>query len=297
MSAAHRVFFGLVLVLLSGALAYGVYAEEDPQPVPPADPPAPAGGPEPAAGPPQLGNRVTENGQRVGREQMWPAPTAEDWAKPVLITFQRTWDDAVAVSKETGKPILICINMDGEIASEHYAGVRYRQPEIAELYEPYVCVHRLRLPPQPARLRRRGAPHPLPALRQRDLRRAHLDRAGHLREVLRREAHRAAPHRGRPRGEGGLRRLLRQRHRLGVRRDPRGTGRPSAAEARDRPRATARSWSASRAATPTTGAPSRPPTRRATRNSSRLCSRQPSSTATPPSSTSCAWRSSGWTST
>ena len=30
--------------------------------------------------------------------------------------------------------------MDGEIASEHYAGVRYRQPEIATLYEPYVCV-------------------------------------------------------------------------------------------------------------------------------------------------------------
>jgi len=71
---------------------------------------------------------------------MWPAPTAEDWAKPCLITFQRTWEDAVTVSRETGKPILVCINMDGEIASEHYAGVRYRQPEIAALYEPYVCV-------------------------------------------------------------------------------------------------------------------------------------------------------------
>jgi tetratricopeptide (TPR) repeat protein len=74
------------------------------------------------------------------REAMWPAPTAEDWKKPVLLTFQRTWADAVAVSKETGKPILVCINMDGEIASEHYAGVRYREPEIAKLYEPYVCV-------------------------------------------------------------------------------------------------------------------------------------------------------------
>jgi tetratricopeptide (TPR) repeat protein len=30
--------------------------------------------------------------------------------------------------------------MDGEIASEHYAGIRYRDPEIARLYEPYVCV-------------------------------------------------------------------------------------------------------------------------------------------------------------
>src|SRR5262245_10743690 len=60
----------------------------------------------------------------------WPAPTAEDWQRPVLVKFQRTWEDAVALSKETRKPILVCINMDGEPASEHYAGVRYRQPEI-----------------------------------------------------------------------------------------------------------------------------------------------------------------------
>jgi len=74
------------------------------------------------------------------REQMWPAPTAEDWQKPCLITWQRTYEDALAESRATGKPILVCINMDGEIASEHYAGVRYRQAEIAALYEPYVCV-------------------------------------------------------------------------------------------------------------------------------------------------------------
>ncbi|MBW2415601.1 MAG: hypothetical protein JRG76_13940 [Deltaproteobacteria bacterium] len=79
-------------------------------------------------------------GQGLTREQMWPAPTAEDWKKPCLITWQRTWEDAVAVSRETGKPILVCINMDGEIASEHYAGVRYRQPEVTALYEPYVTV-------------------------------------------------------------------------------------------------------------------------------------------------------------
>ena len=71
---------------------------------------------------------------------MWPAPTAEDWKRPCLITWQRSFEDAVAVSKETEKPILICVNMDGEIASEHYAGIRYRQPDIAALYEPYVCV-------------------------------------------------------------------------------------------------------------------------------------------------------------
>lgn len=76
----------------------------------------------------------------VNREQMWFAPTAEDWAKPCLIAWQRSWEDALAVSQETRRPILICVNMDGEIASEHYAGVRYRQPEIAAIYEPYVCV-------------------------------------------------------------------------------------------------------------------------------------------------------------
>jgi hypothetical protein len=78
--------------------------------------------------------------RRVWRESTWPAPTAEDWKKPVLLDFQRTWDDALALAKETGRPILICINMDGEIASEHYAGIRYRDPEIAALYEPYVAV-------------------------------------------------------------------------------------------------------------------------------------------------------------
>jgi tetratricopeptide (TPR) repeat protein len=74
------------------------------------------------------------------REQMWVAPTAEDWKKPCLLTFQRTWEDALDVSRRSGRPILVCVNMDGEIASEHYAGVRYRQPEMAALYEPYVCV-------------------------------------------------------------------------------------------------------------------------------------------------------------
>ena len=79
-------------------------------------------------------------GQAQGRAGIWYPPTAEDWKKPVLVTFQRTWEDAVAVAHETGHPILVCINMDGEPASEHYAGIRYRQPDIAKLYEPYICV-------------------------------------------------------------------------------------------------------------------------------------------------------------
>ncbi len=76
----------------------------------------------------------------ASRESMWPAPTAEDWKLPCLVAWQRTFDDAVKVAKATGKPILVCVNMDGEIASEHFAGIRYRRPETAKLYEPYVCV-------------------------------------------------------------------------------------------------------------------------------------------------------------
>ncbi|MCR9248126.1 MAG: hypothetical protein NXI31_24110 [bacterium] len=100
-----------LLAVLSGGVATGLLAQET--------------GPRPAG---------------LVPERMWPAPTAADWAKPTIIQWQRTWADAVRLSQETKKPILVCVNMDGEIASEHYAGIRYRDPEVAKLYEPYVCV-------------------------------------------------------------------------------------------------------------------------------------------------------------
>jgi hypothetical protein len=56
------------------------------------------------------------------------------------VPFQRTWEDALAVAKETGRPILVCVNMDGEIASENWAGKRYRDPEHARMMAPYVTV-------------------------------------------------------------------------------------------------------------------------------------------------------------
>src|ERR1700752_1552247 len=73
-------------------------------------------------------------------ESTWPAPTAEDWARPVLVHWQRTFEDAPRVARETNRPIMACVNMDGEVASENWAGVRYRQEETARLLEPYVCV-------------------------------------------------------------------------------------------------------------------------------------------------------------
>lgn len=139
---ARRLAFpwSVALAVLLGVA--GAYAQEGasgpvPPPAPQPDAPQPGERPLPAPGP---GGGSREGGLRTGREQMWPAPTDADWEKPVLVTWQRSWADAVAVARETGRALLVCINMDGEIASEHYAGVRYRQPEIAALYEPYVCV-------------------------------------------------------------------------------------------------------------------------------------------------------------
>jgi tetratricopeptide (TPR) repeat protein len=120
MSPVARLALGLLLSAVAVAQDGGQSSGAPPAP------PSPPG----QSGTPALGSR----------EATWPAPTAEDWKKPCLITWQRTYEDALAVSRETKKPILVCINMDGEIASEHYAGVRYRQPEIAKLYEPYVTV-------------------------------------------------------------------------------------------------------------------------------------------------------------
>jgi len=141
----------LCLAIAGLFLAPALAEEEDEKPKPEAkkdDPPKPKDGESKKHDPkarttgadPSMptGPRTPPRGS--ARERMWVAPTAEDWKKPCLITFQRTWEDALAVSKETGKPILVCVSMDGEIASEHYAGKRYREPAIAELYKPYVCV-------------------------------------------------------------------------------------------------------------------------------------------------------------
>lgn len=78
--------------------------------------------------------------QGMTQEDMWPAATAEGWKKPVLIHWQRTFDDALRVAKAKHQPILVAVNMDGEIASEHYAGIRYREPETATLMSAYACV-------------------------------------------------------------------------------------------------------------------------------------------------------------
>jgi tetratricopeptide (TPR) repeat protein len=123
------------------APAFAQDAGTPPVPAPEADPLL---GPRPGeslpGGPPPAADGGVAPGFPASREGMWPAPTDADWEKPCLITFQRTWEDAVAVARETNKALLICISMDGEVASENWAGKRYRDPAVAALYEPYVCV-------------------------------------------------------------------------------------------------------------------------------------------------------------
>ncbi len=137
----HRC--ALLLVLLVSSIDSKAATQEKAQDAPPAAPPQERDAPNAPGAPSKDAMRMgspPSMPQDSSRESMWPAPSAEDWKQPYLITWQRTWDDALRVSKATGKPILICVNMDGEIASEHYAGIRYRRPETAKLYEPYVCV-------------------------------------------------------------------------------------------------------------------------------------------------------------
>jgi hypothetical protein len=158
MQAPHaRIPSSLLVLAFSTALAAAAGAPQD-TPVAPQKPAESAGAstaPTSPAGPestprPQGGAAPSKDSFRFGsppalpegmsEPQIWPAATAEGWAKPVAIKWQRSFDDALKVSRASGRPILVAVNMDGEIASEHFAGVKYRDPAIGELLAPYVCV-------------------------------------------------------------------------------------------------------------------------------------------------------------
>jgi tetratricopeptide (TPR) repeat protein/Ca2+-binding EF-hand superfamily protein len=57
-----------------------------------------------------------------------------------LIPWQRTLEDALALAEATGKPLLVCVNTDGETASDALARGRYSNPEFAELAAGFVPV-------------------------------------------------------------------------------------------------------------------------------------------------------------
>ncbi len=60
--------------------------------------------------------------------------------RPPLMPWQRTLDDALAIAAATGKPLLVCVNMDGENASEALAWGRYRDPDFVALAAGFVPV-------------------------------------------------------------------------------------------------------------------------------------------------------------
>ncbi len=56
------------------------------------------------------------------------------------ITWQRSAADAFAVQKATGLPLLIVVNMDGEVFNDQFATQVYKDPAFVELTRGYVCV-------------------------------------------------------------------------------------------------------------------------------------------------------------
>ncbi len=67
-----------------------------------------------------------------------PARPAEDLSRQIL--WQRSLEDALALCKSTGRPLLVALNMDGESASERIPRENYRDPKFVALTRSFVCV-------------------------------------------------------------------------------------------------------------------------------------------------------------
>jgi len=59
---------------------------------------------------------------------------------PLGMPWQRSLEDALAVSKATGKPLLVCVNVDGESASDAIARGRYHDPRFLALVDGFVPI-------------------------------------------------------------------------------------------------------------------------------------------------------------
>lgn len=57
---------------------------------------------------------------------------------PPRMQWQRNLDDALALVERTGKPLLICVNVDDETACENLAWNRYRDPEFGALASGFI---------------------------------------------------------------------------------------------------------------------------------------------------------------
>ena len=127
-----------IAALLCGTLHPPVFAQdgeaapapEAPAPQDAGDPPQREGDPGAPLPAPSPAPPLADTPPNYLREDRSALPPAMPW--------QRTLDDALALSRATGKPILVCVNIDGELASEALAADRYRDPEFAALADGFV---------------------------------------------------------------------------------------------------------------------------------------------------------------
>ena len=68
-----------------------------------------------------------------------PAPQPAQGTPP-QVAWQRTLADALAVQRATGLPLLICVNMDGEVFNDRFASDTYKDAEFVKSTRGYVCV-------------------------------------------------------------------------------------------------------------------------------------------------------------
>jgi hypothetical protein len=68
------------------------------------------------------------------------APSRALEAAPQQILWQRSLEDALALCKSSGRPLLVALNMDGESASERITKENYRDPQFVALTRSFVCV-------------------------------------------------------------------------------------------------------------------------------------------------------------
>lgn len=61
-------------------------------------------------------------------------------APQAQVQWERSLEDALWAHKQTGKPLLIAVNMDGEVFCDQFAGTVYRSEEFVALSRGYVCM-------------------------------------------------------------------------------------------------------------------------------------------------------------
>ncbi|HEX6811783.1 MAG TPA: hypothetical protein VF384_09200 [Planctomycetota bacterium] len=67
-------------------------------------------------------------------------PATQQATQSPRIEWQRSLNDALAVQKETGLPLLVVVNMDGEVFNDRFATTTYLDPAFVESTRGYVCV-------------------------------------------------------------------------------------------------------------------------------------------------------------